>query len=138
MEKFCGIYTITNKINGKIIKSLNINFNFHNGKALDSINNWNSTYFTPSNNFLDIDVKNVSNSFNNSFLNHKNFYTYQESETISKQLVNVSFKSEFKATIGIIENDYSLKEAYEQYFTKAGYSVYLIPHDEKAFTDCLA
>ena len=77
-------------------------------------------------------------SFNNSFLNHKNFYTYQESKTISKQLVNVSFKSDFKATIGIIENDYSLKEAYEQYFTKAGYSVYLIPHDEKAFTDCLA
>lgn len=47
--------------------SLNINFNFHNGKTLDSIDNWSSTYFNPSNNFLDIDIKNVSNSFNNSF-----------------------------------------------------------------------
>ena len=47
--------------------SLNINFNFHNGKELDSINNWSSTYMTPSNNFLDTDIKNVSNSFNNSF-----------------------------------------------------------------------
>lgn len=47
--------------------SLNINFNFHNGKELDSINNWNSTYLTPSNNFLDNDIKNVANNFNNSF-----------------------------------------------------------------------
>ena len=58
--------------------------------------------------------------------------------TIAKKLVNGSFKSEFSANIGIIENDYSLKHAYEQYFIKAGYSVFLIPHDEKEFNDCLA
>lgn len=47
--------------------SLNINFNFYNGKGVESLNNWNSTYLTPTNNFLDLDIKNVSNSFNNSF-----------------------------------------------------------------------
>ena len=48
--------------------SLNINFNFHNGKELDSITNWNSTYFTPNNNFrFEEDIKRISNSFNNSF-----------------------------------------------------------------------
>lgn len=40
--------------------------------------------------------------------------------------------------IGIIENDPSLKEAYEQYFSKAGYSVFLIPHDDEGFTQTLA
>jgi DNA-binding response OmpR family regulator len=60
-------------------------------------------------------------------------------------------KSEFIATashdlrqpmqsinIGIIENDYSLKNAYEQYYSKAGYAVYLIPHEEDEFTQYLA
>ena len=40
--------------------------------------------------------------------------------------------------LGIIENDYSLKNAYAQYFSRAGYSVYLIPHDENEFTEYLA
>jgi DNA-binding response OmpR family regulator len=39
--------------------------------------------------------------------------------------------------LGIIENDYSLKEAYLAYFTKAGYQVHLIPHSEDAFTEYL-
>ncbi len=39
--------------------------------------------------------------------------------------------------IGIIENDYSLKNAYAQYFTKAGYSVYLIPHEAHDFSQYL-
>ena len=42
------------------------------------------------------------------------------------------------ANIGIIENDYSLKEAYEAYFTKAGFGVYSIPHDEPGFANSLA
>ena len=40
--------------------------------------------------------------------------------------------------IGIIENDYSLKEAYEAYFNKAGFAVYSIPHDEPGFANSLA
>ena len=48
--------------------SLNINFNFYNGKGLGLEDNWNSTYFTPKNNFrLEEDIKRISNSFNNSF-----------------------------------------------------------------------
>jgi hypothetical protein len=39
--------------------------------------------------------------------------------------------------LGIIENDYSLKEAYLEYFTNAGYDVHLIPHNEDAFTQYL-
>ncbi|PIT77701.1 hybrid sensor histidine kinase/response regulator [Limnohabitans sp. B9-3] len=39
--------------------------------------------------------------------------------------------------LGIIENDYSLKEAYLEYFTNAGYQVHLIPHSEDAFTEYL-
>lgn len=44
----------------------------------------------------------------------------------------------FKMTLGIIENDYSLQSAYAQYFTRAGYAVHLIPHEEHAFTQDLA
>jgi signal transduction histidine kinase/CheY-like chemotaxis protein len=39
--------------------------------------------------------------------------------------------------LGVIENDYSLKEAYLQYFTQSGYHVHLIPHDEEAFAQYL-
>jgi CheY-like chemotaxis protein/anti-sigma regulatory factor (Ser/Thr protein kinase) len=39
--------------------------------------------------------------------------------------------------LGIIENDYSLKEAYLEYFTNAGYQVHSIPHSEDAFTEYL-
>lgn len=35
--------------------------------------------------------------------------------------------------IGIIENDMSLKDAYQQYFTHAGYKVFLIPYQEQDF-----
>lgn len=48
----------------------------------------------------------------------------------------VSAKS--MVNIGIIENDYSLRNAYEQYFSKAGYAVYLIPHEADEFTQYLA
>jgi len=47
--------------------SLNINFNFYNGVNLASKLNWNSTYLTPSNNFLSDDIKFNKNNFNNSF-----------------------------------------------------------------------
>jgi CheY-like chemotaxis protein len=40
--------------------------------------------------------------------------------------------------IGIIENDLSLQQAYEQYFSNLGYSVYIIPHEESEFTQYLA
>jgi signal transduction histidine kinase/CheY-like chemotaxis protein len=39
--------------------------------------------------------------------------------------------------LGVIENDYSLKEAYLQYFTNAGYQVHMIPHQENEFVDYL-
>lgn len=60
----------------------------------------------------------------------------EEAEAI--KLLDGSNKPTFSATIGIIENDLSLKHAYEQYFIKAGYSVFLIPHEEKAFIECLS
>jgi hypothetical protein len=47
--------------------SLNINFNFHNGKELDSINNWSSSYLAKSIDFNVEDVNTVANNFNNSF-----------------------------------------------------------------------
>lgn len=47
--------------------SLNINFNFYNGVDLTSKLNWNSTYLTPSNDFLSDDIKFNKNNFNNSF-----------------------------------------------------------------------
>jgi DNA-binding response OmpR family regulator len=46
-------------------------------------------------------------------------------------------RSQGVVNLGIIENDYSLQDAYAQYFTKAGYSVYLIPHDEEEFAKYL-
>jgi CheY-like chemotaxis protein/anti-sigma regulatory factor (Ser/Thr protein kinase) len=39
--------------------------------------------------------------------------------------------------LGIIENDYSLQNAYSQYFSKAGYSVHLIPYVEDEFKQYL-
>ena len=39
--------------------------------------------------------------------------------------------------LGIIENDASLREAYQQYFSNAGYKVFLIPHQEAAFSSYL-
>ena len=39
--------------------------------------------------------------------------------------------------LGIIENDYSLKQAYLQYFTTAGYHVHMLPHEENKFVDYL-
>ena len=40
--------------------------------------------------------------------------------------------------LGIIENDVSLLNAYQQYFMQAGYVVHAIPHDEHAFENHLA
>lgn len=40
--------------------------------------------------------------------------------------------------LGIIENDPSLLNAYQQYFTQAGYAVHIIPHEEQAFASHLA
>ncbi len=40
--------------------------------------------------------------------------------------------------LGIIENDPSLLTAYQQYFTKAGYMVHIIPHDDPSFESHLA
>lgn len=59
-------------------------------------------------------------------------------EAKAKKLVDGSNMSAFSATIGIIENDLSLKHAYQQYFVQAGYSVFLIPHEKNAFIECLA
>ena len=39
--------------------------------------------------------------------------------------------------LGIIENDASLREAYQQYFSNAGYKVFQIPHQEAAFSSYL-
>lgn len=46
--------------------------------------------------------------------------------------------SRFDLNIGIIENDVSLQQAYVQYFSKVGFSVYTIPHEENEFTQYLA
>ncbi len=75
---------------------------------------------------------------NASFLSNKQAQMSRNVDSNSKMLVDKSFKSEFIASIGIIENDASLRQAYEQYFMKAGYLVCLIPHDGQAFTDYLA
>lgn len=40
--------------------------------------------------------------------------------------------------LGIIENDESLQQAYEQYFTQAGYNVHILPFEETAFRAHLA
>lgn len=59
-------------------------------------------------------------------------------DSISPQQSGPWIESPSGANIGIIENDYSLKQAYEAYFTKAGYTVIAIPHDELGFTKSLA
>ena len=40
--------------------------------------------------------------------------------------------------LGILENDEALLEAYQHYFTQAGYCVHLVPYEEAAFHECLA
>jgi DNA-binding response OmpR family regulator len=40
--------------------------------------------------------------------------------------------------LGIIENDPLLLNAYQQYFTQAGYEVHIIPHDDADFENHLA
>jgi hypothetical protein len=59
-------------------------------------------------------------------------------EAEAKKLVDRPDMSIFLPTIGIIENDLLLKHAYEQYFIQAGYSVFLIPYEQKEFVNCLA
>jgi CheY-like chemotaxis protein len=46
---------------------------------------------------------------------------------------NDSQAAHSKRHLGIIENDESLQQAYQQYFTQAGYSVHIIPFEEDAF-----
>jgi signal transduction histidine kinase len=43
-----------------------------------------------------------------------------------------------KGQLGVIENDQALQQAYWQYFTQAGYSVHIVPHEEAAFMAHLA
>ncbi len=50
---------------------------------------------------------------------------------------NIMSDESLTTHLGIIENDYSLKEAYLQYFTNAGYQVHMIPHQENDFFDYL-
>jgi len=56
----------------------------------------------------------------------------------STNLLETKLQTSSGFNIGIIENDFSLKDAYEQYFSKVGYSVYCIPHDESGFANSLA
>jgi signal transduction histidine kinase/CheY-like chemotaxis protein len=39
--------------------------------------------------------------------------------------------------LGILENDEALLQAYQQYFTQAGYCVHLLPYEDRAFQECL-
>jgi CheY-like chemotaxis protein/anti-sigma regulatory factor (Ser/Thr protein kinase) len=39
--------------------------------------------------------------------------------------------------LGILENDEALLQAYQQYFTQAGYCVHLLPYEDRAFQACL-
>ena len=74
-------------------------------------------------------------------LSLKNRWTFQSTlanDASSTALINEALTPSRHLNLGIIENDYSLKNAYAQYFTKAGYTVYLIPHDETEFTAYLA
>lgn len=59
--------------------------------------------------------------------------TNQETQNVFEANRETSQKN-----IGIIENDLSLQTAYEQYFTKTGYSVHLIPYEEDEFNQYLA
>ena len=74
-------------------------------------------------------------------LSLKNRWTFQSTivnDASSTALINEALTPSRHLNLGIIENDYSLKNAYAQYFTKAGYTVYLIPHEETEFTTYLA
>jgi signal transduction histidine kinase/CheY-like chemotaxis protein len=74
-------------------------------------------------------------------LSLKNRWTFQSTlanDASSTALINEALTPSRHLNLGIIENDYSLQNAYAQYFTKAGYTVYLIPHDETEFTAYLA
>jgi len=70
--------------------------------------------------------------------NRLNSQSAIQSSVGSTALIDEAPYSSVGMNLGIIENDYSLKNAYAQYFTRAGYSVYLIPHDETEFTESLA
>jgi len=49
-----------------------------------------------------------------------------------------SLQNSTAINLGVIENDHSLKDAYVQYFSSAGYSVFTIPHEESGFANRLA
>jgi CheY-like chemotaxis protein/anti-sigma regulatory factor (Ser/Thr protein kinase) len=72
------------------------------------------------------------------FKNRLNSQTAIQSQAVITPRSNETSHPSFGVNLGIIENDYSLKNAYAQYFNRAGYSVYLIPHEENEFTEYLA
>jgi signal transduction histidine kinase/CheY-like chemotaxis protein len=49
-----------------------------------------------------------------------------------------SLEADSTRHLGIIENDEALVQAYQQYFTQAGYSVHIVPYEEAAFMTYLA
>ncbi|MEY2947979.1 MAG: Sensor histidine kinase RcsC, partial [Pseudomonadota bacterium] len=72
------------------------------------------------------------------YKNKLNSQTGIQNSAVPTALNDEAVHSSVGVNLGIIENDYSLKNAYAQYFSRAGYSVYLIPHDENEFTEYLA
>lgn len=69
---------------------------------------------------------------------HKDLLKDKHKHSILQQQIGPVVETLSGVNIGIIENDYSLKQAYAAYFTKAGYTVFSIPHDEVGFTKSLA
>lgn len=59
-------------------------------------------------------------------------------QAISKAVLDIKPTNSNNINLGIIENDYSLQNAYAEYFSKIGYSVHLIPYEENEFKDYLA
>jgi CheY-like chemotaxis protein/anti-sigma regulatory factor (Ser/Thr protein kinase) len=58
-------------------------------------------------------------------------------QAISKAVLDIRPTNSNNINLGIIENDFSLQNAYAEYFSKIGYSVHLIPYEEKEFKDYL-
>jgi signal transduction histidine kinase/CheY-like chemotaxis protein len=69
---------------------------------------------------------------------HKESHSSMTSTAHETENLDVAATDTGQKNIGIIENDLSLQTAYEQYFTKAGYAVHLIPYEEDEFNQYLA
>jgi CheY-like chemotaxis protein/anti-sigma regulatory factor (Ser/Thr protein kinase) len=63
--------------------------------------------------------------------------TNSGAKEISKSVLDIRPTNSNNINLGIIENDFSLQNAYAEYFSKIGYSVHLIPYEEKEFKDYL-